>query len=115
MVHIGGWKEAPNLNASINDIKVWKFNKTTTLEAPYIVRKGDVVEIDTADASIKVNGKDAIYTKDLFGDFINIEKGTNQIEVFPSDIGQVEVAYRERYLIMIYTFLILKRTNHCSN
>ena len=74
MVHIGGWKEAPNLNASINDIKVWKFNKTTTLEAPYIVRKGDVVEIDTADASIKVNGKDAIYTKDLFGDFINIEK-----------------------------------------
>lgn len=99
MVHIGGWKEAPNLNASINDIKVWKFNKTTTLEAPYyIVRKGDVVEIDTADASIKINGKDAIYTKDLFGDFINIEKGTNQIEILPSDIGQVEVAYRERYL-----------------
>ncbi|WP_197231832.1 distal tail protein Dit, partial [Bacillus thuringiensis] len=98
MVHIGGWKEAPNLNASINDLKVWKYNKTTTLEAPYIVRKGDVVEIDTADASIKINGKDAIYTKDLFGDFINIEKGTNQIEIFPSDIGQVEVAYRERYL-----------------
>nr|WP_327892436.1 hypothetical protein [Bacillus cereus] len=56
------------------------------------------MEIDTADASIKINGKDAIYTKDLFGDFINIEKGTNQIEILPSDIGQVEVAYRERYL-----------------
>ncbi|MEW4236841.1 phage tail family protein [Bacillus thuringiensis] len=98
MVHIGGWQEVKRLNASVNDIKVWKFNKTTTLEAPYIVRKGDVVEIDTADASIKINGKDAIYTKDLFGDFINIEKGMNQIEVFPSDIGQVEVTYRERYL-----------------
>ncbi|MEW4236271.1 phage tail family protein [Bacillus thuringiensis] len=98
MVHIGGWQEVKRLNASVNDIKVWKFNKTTTLEAPYIVRKGDVVEIDTADASIKINGKNAIYTKDLFGDFINIEKGMNQIEVYPSDIGQVEVAYRERYL-----------------
>ncbi|MEW4319536.1 phage tail family protein [Bacillus thuringiensis] len=98
MVHIGGWQEVKRLNASVNDIKVWKFNKTTTLEAPYIVRKGDVVEIDTADASIKINGKDAIYTKDLFGDFLNIEKGMNQIEVFPSDIGQVEVTYRERYL-----------------
>ncbi|MFV5913348.1 distal tail protein Dit [Bacillus cereus] len=98
MVHIGGWKEAPNLNASINDIKVWKFNKTTTLEAPYIVRKGDVVEIDTADASIKINGADAINTKDFFGDFIKVEKGMNQIEIFPSDIGQVEVTYRERYL-----------------
>lgn len=98
MVHIGGWQEVKRLNASVNDIKVWKFNKTTTLEAPYIVRKGDVVEIDTTDASIKINGKDAIYTKDLFGDFINIEKGMNQIEIFPSDIGQVEVAYRERYL-----------------
>ncbi|MGE1061011.1 distal tail protein Dit, partial [Bacillus sp. GMa5/1] len=59
MVHIGGWQEVKRLNASVNDIKVWKFNKTTTLEAPYIVRKGDVVEIDTADASIKINGKDA--------------------------------------------------------
>ncbi|MDA2396287.1 phage tail family protein [Bacillus cereus] len=98
MVHIGGWQEVKRLNASVNDIKVWKFNKTTTLEAPYIVRKGDVVEIDTADASIKINGKDAIYTKDLFGDFINVEKGANQIEIFPSDIGQVEVTYRERYL-----------------
>ena len=39
MVHIGGWKEAPNLNASINDIKVWKFNKTTTRSALYRTKR----------------------------------------------------------------------------
>ncbi|PEL95760.1 phage distal tail protein, partial [Bacillus pseudomycoides] len=69
----------------------------TERQIPYIVQKGDVVEIDSSDASIRINGADAINIKDFLRDYIRIEKGKNDLTVFPNNIGQVDVAYRERY------------------
>ncbi|EJR56889.1 hypothetical protein IIO_05230, partial [Bacillus cereus VD115] len=69
----------------------------TERQIPYIVQKGDLVEIDSSDASIRINGADAINIKDFMSDYIRVEKGKNEIEIFPNNIGQVDVTYRERY------------------
>ncbi|MCI0767422.1 phage tail family protein [Bacillus sp. TL12] len=98
MVHIGSYSTDTSVKAAVHDIKVWKFNLKTELDVPYIMQTGDVVEVDTTDASITINGKDAIYTKDFMTDYITIEKGQNEISILPADIGEVEVTYRERYL-----------------
>ncbi|MDZ5610546.1 phage tail family protein, partial [Bacillus pseudomycoides] len=98
-IHIGQWGSTTPCNLmTIDDLKIWKVNQNTQRQIPYIVEVGDIVEVDTKDASIRINGKDAIYTKDFMSDYITIEKGQNDISFLPADIGQVEVSYRERYL-----------------
>ncbi|WP_257151164.1 distal tail protein Dit [Bacillus toyonensis] len=97
VVHICAFNDAPSLIAAVHDIKVQKVNSNTERQIPYIVQKGDLVEIDSSDASIRINGADAINIKDFMSDYIRIEKGKNEIEIFPNNIGQVDVTYRERY------------------
>ncbi|PHC44650.1 phage tail protein [Bacillus toyonensis] len=97
VVHICAFNDAPSLIAAVHDIKVQKVNSNTERQIPYIVQKGDRVEIDSSDASIRINGADSINIKDFMSDYIRIEKGKNEIEIFPNNIGQVDVTYRERY------------------
>ncbi|MGG1340103.1 distal tail protein Dit [Bacillus toyonensis] len=97
VVHICSFNDAPSLVAAVHDIKVQKVNSNTERQIPYIVQKGDLVEIDSSDASIRINGADAINIKDFMSDYIRVEKGKNEIEIFPNNIGQVDVTYRERY------------------
>ncbi|PGE56790.1 phage distal tail protein, partial [Bacillus toyonensis] len=97
VVHICAFNDAPSLIAAVHDIKVQKVNSNTERQIPYIVQKGDLVEIDSSDASIRINGADAINIKDFMSDYIRIEKGKNEIEISPNNIGQVDVTYRERY------------------
>ncbi len=97
VVHICAFNDAPSLIAAVHDIKVQKVNSNTERQVPYIVQKGDLVEIDSSDSSIRINGADAINIKDFMSDYIRIEKGKNEIEIFPNNIGQVDVTYRERY------------------
>ncbi|OSM09455.1 phage tail protein, partial [Bacillus toyonensis] len=97
VVHICSFNDAPSLIAAVHDIKVQKVNSNTERQIPYIVQKGDLVEIDSSDASIRINGADAINIKDFMSDYIRIEKGKNEIEISPNNIGQVDVTYRERY------------------
>ncbi|MEW9595760.1 distal tail protein Dit [Bacillus toyonensis] len=97
VVHICSFNDAPSLTAAVHDIKVQKVNSNTERQIPYIVQKGDLVEIDSSDASIRINGADAIHTKDFMSDYIRVEKGNNDIEIFPNNIGQVDATYRERY------------------
>ncbi|PGB38788.1 distal tail protein Dit [Bacillus toyonensis] len=97
VVHICSFSDAPSLTAAVHDIKVQKVNSNTERQKPYIVQKGDLVEIDSSDASIRINGADAINIKNFMSDYIRIEKGKNEIEIFPNNIGQVDVTYRERY------------------
>ncbi|PRT14968.1 phage tail protein [Bacillus toyonensis] len=97
VVHICSFNDAPSLVAAVHDIKVQKVNSNTERQIPYIVQKGDLVEIDSSDASIRINGANAINIKDFMSDYIRVEKGKNEIEIFPNNIGQVDVTYRERY------------------
>ncbi|MDA1676787.1 distal tail protein Dit [Bacillus cereus group sp. TH152-1LC] len=64
---------------------------------PYIVEKGDKVQIDTAKSLISINGTSAINLKDFFSDYPKITKGQNKLEIMPSNIGIAKVTYKERF------------------
>ncbi|MCP1324523.1 distal tail protein Dit [Bacillus sp. S0628] len=82
---------------SIDDLKIWKVNMHTQDNPPYIFDVGDKVVIDTERSLVSINGKKAINLKDIFSDYPIIQKGTNKLEIMPSDVGIAKVTYRERY------------------
>ncbi|PEF60928.1 distal tail protein Dit [Bacillus cereus] len=82
---------------SIDDLKIWKVNRNTQDNPPYIFDIGDKVVIDTERSLVSINGKKAINLKDIFSDYPVISKGSNKLEIMPSDVGIAKVTYRERY------------------
>ncbi|KAB2398926.1 MULTISPECIES: distal tail protein Dit [Bacillus cereus group] len=82
---------------SIDDLKIWKVNMNTQNNPPYIFDVGDKVTIDTERSLVRINGKKAINLKDMFSDYPVIQKGTNKLEIMPSDVGIAKVTYRERF------------------
>ena len=82
---------------SIDDLKIWKVNMNTQNNPPYIFDVGDKVVIDTERSLVTINGKSAINLKDIFSDYPVIHKGTNKLEIMPSDVGIAKVTYRERF------------------
>ncbi|HEF1895895.1 TPA: phage tail family protein [Bacillus cereus] len=82
---------------SIDDLKIWKVNMHTQDNPPYIFDVGDKVVIDTERSLISINGKKAINLKDIFSDYPVVSKGSNKLEIMPSDVGIAKVTYRERY------------------
>ncbi|MDF9519700.1 phage tail family protein [Bacillus cereus] len=82
---------------SIDDLKIWKVNMNTQDNPPYIFDVGDKVVIDTERSLVSINGKKAINLKDIFSDYPVVSKGSNKLEIMPSDVGIAKVTYRERY------------------
>ncbi|WJE18816.1 phage tail family protein [Bacillus cereus] len=91
------WNNDPTTTMTVDDIKVWKVNQNTSDNPPYIMEKGDKVQIDTAKSLVSINGANAINLKDLFSDYPKINKGQNKLEIMPANIGTAKVIYRERY------------------
>lgn len=91
------WNNNPAVLMTVDDIKIWKVNQNTSNNPPYIVEKGDKVQIDTAKSLISINGTSAINLKDLFSDYPKITKGQNKLEIMPSNIGIAKVTYKERF------------------
>ncbi|MGN4420117.1 distal tail protein Dit [Bacillus cereus group sp. MYBK249-1] len=82
---------------SIDDLKIWKVNMNTQDNPPYIFDVGDKVVIDTERSLVSINGKKAINLKDIFSDYPVVSKGSNKLEIMPSDVGIAKLTYRERY------------------
>ncbi|PEN84189.1 phage tail protein [Bacillus cereus] len=91
------WSNNPAVLMTVDDIKIWKVNQNTSNNPPYIVEKGDIVQIDTAKSLISINGTSAINLKDFFSDYPKITKGQNKLEIMPSNIGIAKVTYKERF------------------
>ncbi|MGE7938064.1 distal tail protein Dit [Bacillus paramycoides] len=84
-------------NMSIDDLKIWKVNMNTQNNPPYIFDVRDKVVIDTERSLVTINGKNAINLKDIFSDYPIVNKGSNTLEVMPSNVGKAKVIYRERF------------------
>ncbi|EOO41651.1 hypothetical protein IIU_00390 [Bacillus cereus VD133] len=82
---------------SIDDLKIWKVNMNTQDNPPYIFDVGDKVVIDTERSLVSINGKKAINLKDIFSDYPVVNKGLNNLEIMPSDVGIAKITYRERF------------------
>ncbi|RFB60593.1 distal tail protein Dit [Bacillus thuringiensis] len=97
-ISIMQFQDVPPLEAmSVSDLKFWKVNLNTKNTPPYIVDVGDKVVIDTENSHVTIEGKNAINIKDIFSNFPVINRGTNKLEIMPSDIGTARVKYRERF------------------
>ncbi|MED1093993.1 distal tail protein Dit [Bacillus paramycoides] len=84
-------------NMSIDDLKIWKVNMNTQSNPPYIFDVGDKVVIDTERSLVTIDGRNAINLKDIFSDYPIVNKGSNTLEVMPSNVGKAKVIYRERF------------------
>ncbi|MGX5768814.1 distal tail protein Dit [Bacillus cereus] len=97
-ISIMQFQDVPPVEAmSVSDLKFWKVNLNTKNTPPYIVDVGDKVVIDTENSHVTIEGKNAINIKDIFSNFPVINRGTNKLEIMPSDIGTARVKYRERF------------------
>ncbi|PFC74045.1 MULTISPECIES: distal tail protein Dit [Bacillus cereus group] len=97
-ISIMQFQDVPPVEAmSVSDLKFWKVNLNTKNTPPYIVDVGDKVVIDTENSHVTIEGKNAINIKDIFSNFPVINRGTNKLEIIPSDIGTARVKYRERF------------------
>ncbi|MRC01756.1 phage tail family protein [Bacillus thuringiensis] len=97
-ISIMQWQDVPPVEAmTVSDLKFWKVNLNNQNTPPYIVDVGDKVVIDTESSHVSIEGKNAINLKDIFSNFPVINKGTNKLEIIPSDIGIAKVKYRERF------------------
>ncbi|OLR83679.1 phage tail protein [Bacillus sp. MB366] len=97
-ISIMQFQDVPPVEAmSVSDLKFWKVNLNTKNTPPYIVDVGDKVVIDTENSHVTIEGKNAINIKDIFSNFPVINRGTNELEITPSDIGTARVKYRERF------------------
>ncbi|QKH06217.1 phage tail family protein [Bacillus cereus] len=97
-ISIMQFQDVPPVEAmSVSDLKFWKVNLNTKNTPPYIVDIGDKVVIDTENSHVTIEGKNAINIKDIFSNFPVINRGTNKLEIMPSDIGTARVKYRERF------------------
>ncbi|HDX9695264.1 phage tail protein [Bacillus thuringiensis] len=97
-ISIMQFQDVPPVEAmSVSDLKFWKVNLNTKNTPPYIVDVGDKVVIDTENSHVTIEGKNAINIKDIFSNFPVINRGTNKLEIMPSDIGTARAKYRERF------------------
>lgn len=97
-ISIMQFQDVPPVEAmSVSDLKFWKVNLNTKNTPPYIVDVGDKVVIDTENSHVTIEGKNAINIKDIFSNFPVINRGTNKLEIMPSDIGTAKGKYRERF------------------
>ncbi|MGA5660462.1 distal tail protein Dit [Bacillus bombysepticus] len=97
-ISIMQFQDVPPVEAmSVSDLKFWKVNLNTKNTPPYIVDVGDKIVIDTENSHVTIEGKNAINIKDIFSNFPVINRGTNKLEIMPSDVGTARVKYRERF------------------
>lgn len=97
LFHVGAYGTMPATSQRIDDIKVYKINNTDT-GIPTIANAGDIIELDHQKNSITINGREANDLKNFGASFFALNKGVNQVSIYPSDSLRAELKYRERYL-----------------
>ena len=65
---------------------------------PIIIRKGDLITIDTGAKVVKINDEDALSLKDFGSDYFNIEAGYNELIVSPPNTFDTVVKWQDRFL-----------------
>lgn len=65
---------------------------------PIIIRKGDLITIDTGAKIVKINDEDALSLKDFGSDYFNIEAGYNELIISPPNTFDTVVKWQDRFL-----------------
>jgi predicted phage tail component-like protein len=99
MLHIGQKGTVPVPNMKIDKVKVFKRNNVSVTEIPIMAKPGDVIEVYHESGTILKNGEDFSESLDISSsDFFKLKPGLNKLAVYPSDVAQTELRFRERFL-----------------
>ena len=63
-----------------------------------IIKKGDVIEVNTRDNTVTINEEPALNLKTFGSDFFNVDSGMTECEIFPSNTYDVTAFWQDRYL-----------------
>lgn len=63
-----------------------------------IIKKGDVIEVNTRDNTVTINEEPALNLKTFGSDFFNVDSGMTECEIFPSGTYDVTAFWQDRYL-----------------
>lgn len=82
-----------------DDIQIWNENTLNpVIEIPYVFEIGDVLDIDNSSGEILKNAESFYSTLDPTSQFLKLEQGTNNLKIFPRDVTNAYLTYRERWL-----------------
>lgn len=95
-----GFKRVRGVPTSELGIGNLEINELVNGDSPYydIVKEGDLVEIDNYKKLVTVNGEPINNLKDIFSEYIKLDRGINNISVFPRGVYEGTIEYRERKL-----------------
>ncbi len=65
---------------------------------PIIIRKGDLVYIDTKEHIVTINDDNALHLKDFGSNYFNVEKGVSELLISPEATFDTTVKWTERYI-----------------
>jgi predicted phage tail component-like protein len=94
-VHVGQYGSRQTALLAIHDVWVYRINRVTENDIPYIVDAGDEVEFDHVNDIIRINGEERPDLQSYGGDFFELDRGTNIIQSDPN--LKLTCIYRERF------------------
>lgn len=65
---------------------------------PIIIRKGDLVYIDTKEHIVTINDDNALHLKDFGSNYFNVDKGVSELIISPEATFDTTVKWTERYI-----------------
>ncbi|MFP7483386.1 phage tail family protein [Priestia filamentosa] len=77
-------------------VRVARLNRLTEKQIPYIVQPGDKIVFDHAKKKVMINGEPRVDLKAFGGDWWELKKGRNVLQVFPNI--PFTCRFQERYL-----------------
>ena len=63
-----------------------------------IIKKGDVININTQDKTVTINEDPSLDLKTFGSDFFNIDSGYNECIIYPEKTFDTTVYWQDRYL-----------------
>lgn len=65
---------------------------------PIVIRKGDLVYIDTKEHIVTINDDNVLHLKDFGSNYFNVEKGVSELIISPEATFDTTVKWTERYI-----------------
>lgn len=98
VIYMAKARSYPTFFMYMHHMTVTKLINLADYEVPYIARVGDIITFDhTNEGDILINGEPRNDLKDFGGSFFTLNKGFNQLTVFPFETFNTKLRFRPRY------------------
>lgn len=97
-VHFGAYDAYPTTTMLFDIMYIKKINTVLTVETPYIVDTGDIVEVDTFNGGIYKNGDPWMKELDQVSDWFSLKPGSTVLEFYPEGVtSSIKAFFSKRW------------------